>query len=45
MYKIAKPVMVKYGISLGNGLEWNCKVMLIKYLQTMGNVWRQIRLN
>ena len=31
MYKIAKPVMVKYGISLRTGLdlEWNCKVMLI----------------
>lgn len=31
MYKIAKPVIVKYGISLRNGIEWNGKVMLIQY--------------
>ena len=31
MYKIAKSVIVKSRISLRNGIESNCKVMLSQY--------------
>ena len=40
MYKIAKPVIVKYGISLRNGIEWNGKVMLIQYSITTEKLTR-----